>query len=341
MVVSVGKTYTFTLVTAPGSQLYVVGSNRIEYTASQNVLAQNLTILSCADGVLTAQWSAPEDVTVKSWTVRCYNEGGYDETITVLDPSVQFAGITADTAYTVEVTAENMTQSVYTKVSANPTTISYIAVDNSDPSKMVLTWNSNGIIPEGGWLVTYRVNFGTAGQVVTCTENIAAIVNAIPGAQYHFTIQSADGSTVFGGNYSYATAETGAYKGNGIDAEDVTGSFCPTPSKENWTYKDIADSAYTSTYAPGAKVSLLLYSPDKAGRSGENVSVMFVFRDAEGNILPDLTGVVTDTWNDLWGDRTRYCGLDLPKIPAAAGQYTVDVYFNTQFMISKTLNVTE
>ena len=68
---------------------------------------------------------------------------------------------------------------------------------------------------------------------------------------------------------------------------------------------------------------------------------MFVFRDAEGNILPDLTGVVTDTWNDLWGDRTRYCGLDLPKIPAAAGQYTVDVYFNNQFMISKTLNITE
>ena len=338
---TVGRDYTFSLITAPGSQLYVVGDRQIKFTASNLVLAQNLTILSCNDGVLTAQWNAPEDAIVDRWIVRCYNEGGYDETITVMEPAVQFSGIQADTAYTLEVTAENMTQSIYTKVSANPTTITDISVNDSDPSKLVLTWNSNQMIPEGGWLVTYTLNSGAADQVITCAENTATILQIIPGTQYRFNIQAADGSTVFGGSYAFATAQTSSYKGNGINAADVTGSFCPTPDKSDWTYKNIPNSAYTATYTPGAKVSLLLYSPDKAGSSNETISVMFVFRDVEGNILPDLTSVVSDSWNDLWGNRTRYCGLNLPKIPAAVGQYTVDIYFNQQLMISKTLTITE
>ena len=338
---TVGNTYTFLLTAPEGSGLYVVGSDTLEFTASQNVLAQRLTIVSCADGVLTAQWVPPADVQVESWTVRCYNDGGYDETVTVTDNAAQFADIVADTPYTVEVTAANMTQSVRTYVTANPATITDIAVDDSVEGKLTVTWNSGDVIPEGGWLLTYTLNSGSASQVISCSGNSAVIEQTVPGAQYRISIQPADGSTAFGGTYSHTVAAATVFKGHNISSTDVSGSLLPTPSKSGWTYKDIASKDYTTTYAPGAKVSLLLYASNKAGWFNEDISVMYVFRDSQGNILPHLTATVTANWNTLWGNQTRYCSLDLPVTPTAAGEYTVEVYFNRCQMITKKLTITE
>ena len=337
---TVGKTYTFTLVGAPGSSLYIVGNNTLEFTASAIVFAENLSIVSCADGMLTAVWDAPIFPAVESWTVRCYNESGFDETQTVTDTTAQFSGIASDSAYTVEVTAAGMTQGTRTYITANPTTVTDFTAGDAQNGKLALTWNSN-VTPEGGWLLMYALDSGESNMVVKCTESYAIITPTVPGTTYHFTLQSADGSTVFGGTTSFTTAKSDPFNAKSINAEKVTGSFLPTPEKKNWTYKDIAEDGYSATHAVGSKVSLLLYSPEKASRSGEETSVMFVFRNAAGDILPELTSTVTRTWDNLWGNRSRYCSLDLPIIPSVAGEYTVEVYFNNALMISKTLTVTE
>ena len=338
---TVGKTYTFTLEAPEGSGLYLSGTSTLEYTATKNVLAEKLSIVSCVDGVLTAQWNTPADANVAYWTVRCYSDNGYDETVTVTENAAQFTGITADAAYTVEVTAANMTQNVRTYISANPATITDISVDDSAEGTLTVTWNSGDVLPEGGWLLMYTLDSSDASQVVKCSENTGVIEQTVPGAQYRITIQPADGSTVFGGTHAHTVAAASNFKGNGIDSTEVTGSFLPTPEKSGWTYKDIADDTYTATHAPGAKVSMLLYSPEKADRSNDSVSVMYVFRDSQGNIQPHLTATVTSTWNTLWGNRTRYCSLDLPTSPTAPGEYTVEVYFNRALMITKKLTITE
>ena len=338
---TVGKTYTFKLVNAPGSDLYIVGQDTLEFTAVQNVIAEKLAITACENGTLTAQWETPEGATVESWTVRCYNDQGYDVTITVAENTAQFTDIVADTPYTVEVTAAGMTLSTRTYISANPATITDITVDSTVESQLTVTWNSGDVMPEGGWLVLYTVDSGNASSVIKCSENKAVIEPTVPGATYHLTIQPADGSTVFGGRYSTAVAAAAVFNSKGINSADVTGSFCPTPVKTNWTYKDIGNNDYTSTYAPGSKVSMVLYSPQKADASNENTTVMFVFRDSEGNPLTNLTGIVNTSWNTLWGNRSRYCSLNLPAIPSLAGKYTVEVYFDNQLLITKTLTVTE
>ena len=337
---AVGKQYTFELVPPQGSDLYVVGENALMFTASTNVLAQKLAIVSCSDGVLTADWEAPADTTVENWTVRCYSDNGYDETIIVTDTAAQFGNITADAAYTVEVTASGMTQNTRAYVSANPTTIAEISADGSKDGKMVLSWSSN-VMPAGGWLVMYTLDSGDLSQVIKCTENTATIEPTIPGATYHITIQAADGSTVFGGSYEFSVAKAPVFNAREIDGAKVTGSFLPTPDNKDWTYEDIPSDAYTATYTPGSKVSLLLYSPERAEYSSEQTFVMFVFRDSAGHILPDLTSTINDTWKGLWNNKTRYCGLDIPMVPGAPGEYTLEVYFNRALMITKTLTITQ
>ena len=338
---AVGKTYTFTLAAPEGSGLYVVGTVELKFTATQNVLAERLSVVSCVDGVLTAQWITPDGADVEFWTVRCYNDSSYDETVTVTGNTAQFSDIASDSAYTVEVTGAYMTQGTRTYVSANPATITDIAVDGSAEGKLTVTWNSGDVLPQGGWLLMYTLNSGNASQVIVCTENSAVIEPTVPGAQYRITIQPADGSTVFGNTYAHTVAAATVFKGHGINGTEVTGSFLPTPEKSGWTYKDIPSDGYSATHTPGAKVSLLLYSPDKASWVNEDISVMYVFRDSRGNILPHLTSTVTGNWNTLWGNQTRYCSLDLPVIPSDTGEYSVEVYFDRALMITKKLTVTE
>ena len=336
---TVGKEYTFTLVAAPGSNTYISGNNTLVHTASNNILAQQLRVISFEDGILTAQWDSPDGAEVENWTVRCHNGRGYDETVTVTGNTVQFKNVNLDTGYTMDVTAAGMTGSARVFVSSNPTLVSEVTVNDTVPGTLTVTWNSDGVIPEGGWLLMYTLDNGKSSAVIKTDENKAVIQPTTPGSVYHLNIQAANDSTVFGGTHTYTSAAATAFNDKSINSANVTASFCPTPNKSSWTYKDIADDAYTSTYPPGSKVSMVLYSTSKAARSNDDISVMFVIRDSEGNALPQLTNSFTGNWNDLWNNRSRYCSLNLPAIPDADGQYTVEVYFNRSLVVTKTLNI--
>lgn len=336
---TVGKTYTFNLV-APAEDLWIVGNPTLEFTASEILVAEKLAITGCVDGVLSVQWALPSETAVDSWTVRCYSDAGYDETITTGATSAEFHGILPDKAYTVEVTAYGMSQSARAYISANPTTVTKLSVEApSDTSKLNINWEYSGTAPEGGWLLLYSINGNDNQAVISCSEPSAVIEPRIPGVTYNFTIQASDGSTVFKGTHSYDTVETDPFDRYSVNAKDVQASLCPTPEKENWTYKDIKDKDYTSRYVPGKDVSMVIYSSERPDASDDNIEVMFVIRDEYGNVLVDLINRTTVTWNKLWNDRTRYCALDIPAVPKIPGQYTVSVYFNSCLLVEKNLTI--
>lgn len=338
---SVGKTYTFRLVTEPGSDLFVVGTDSLEFTAGKNLVAKDLAVISCQDGQLNAAWKAPEDAVVESWTVRCYSENGYDETLTVSDTSASFTGISSDAAYTVEVTAEGMTQQARTYVSTNPVTLTDVTVDDSKAGSLTVSWNSGDVIPEGGWLLMYSLDSSEENLLIRSAENSATIEQTVPGVDYHISIQSANGSSVFGGTYTYEGKDVVPFQAHNLSAANITASFCPTPDKADWSYEDIKDGQYTSSHTVGSKVSMVIYSTDKAAKTNTETNVMFVIRDSEGNVLPELVKTMKASWRNLWNNGDRYCELDLPIIPDIAGQYTVQIFFDRCLVVEKTLNVIE
>jgi len=338
---TVGKIYTFNLV-APAEDLWIVGNSTLEFTSSQIIIAENLAITGCAEGSLTAQWSAPQDSQVESWTVRCYTDAGYDETLTTTETSVSFQGILPDKAYTVEVTAAGMTRNARTFVSANPTTVTKTHVDAPDDDFILnISWEYAGSVPEGGWLLMYSIDGNDHPSVIPCSEAKAVIDPRIPGVTYNFSIQAADGSTVFKGQFQYDCVDTDPLDELAIEKKDVSASLCPTPKKSNWTYKDIGKNDYTSKYAPGSKVSMVIYSPVRAQESDETYEVMFVIRDDKGNVLLDLLSVTSATWDKLWNNRSHYCTLDIPAIPGIPGKYTIQVYFNSHLLVEKNLTITQ
>ena len=335
---TVGKIYTFTLVHDPSVDLYLDGKTSLDFLASKVVVAENLSIVSCTDGVLTAAWSIPEDATVESWTVRCYSENGFNETVTVTEPTAQFSNISTDSAYTVEVTAAGMSQSAQAFVTANPATVADVQVTYTAETGMVVTWSSSSE-PVGGWLVMYSLDGSETTEMAECTGTTATVKNVVPNATYSFRIMAADGSTVFGGTAEHPGIEQTKFDRHGLSADQIQSSLCHTPDKEGWTHEDVEDTDYTTSYAPGEQASLVMYTSARFYLKAEDTAVMFVIRDAEGKVIPTLIRTKNVSWINLWPGVGKYCYLDVPVMPTEYGDYTLEVYFNGATVLTKNFSI--
>ena len=325
-------TYTFQL--APATALYMEGNDTLQFTASKMVLAENLLITALEGTTLKANWSAPADTTVESWTVHCYSDTGYDATVVVYDTSATFTELFGEETYTVEVTAAGMSQSTRTFISAKSTTITAIKVKEDNGLKV--SWDFVGSAPEGGWLLMYDVDGTEAYEVVKCASNSGTISNAIPKSTYSITIQAATGSAVFGGTYSYKVPTAKDFDQFSLSASYIDTYLGKTPNEEKWNHSNVAKE---TTFAAGDSVTMVLNATQKFYTPTDKVQIEFVIRNAEGQAMLELLNSYTKTWNNLWNN--YYATLSVPAMPTAAGSYTLELYIDGGFVSSNNFTISK
>lgn len=341
---TVGKTYSVELT--PDTERTITGQTKLEFTASRIVKAENLKITAYGDGKMTAQWDAPEDIQVAKWYVRYYTGDDFDQTLETGETTMTFEGIDPAKAYTVEVTAQGMTQPARANVTADPILISDVAVNTDDATALKLSWNHTGAEPEGGWMILYRIDGSQTQEVVQCSGAAGEIRPRIHGAKYSITIQSADGRSAFGGELEYACPNASIFvsEKNAFTqekTEKIQAHMLVTPF-ENWCYKHVTPGYYTSTFKVGQPISLLLYSPRNFYVNNGDVSILYVIRDSEGKVITELTGQEVMDWRAMWVNTDyHYCELDLPKVPQEPGEYTLFLYFDGGAVTSLTFTIRE
>lgn len=328
---TIGKEYTFTLSTEGGH--YIVGQNTLNFVANDLTYAQDLTITSCSSNCLSATWAAPEGKTVGQWTVRCYNDSGYDQTLTTSDCYIVFPDVDCAKAYTVEVTAENMTVSSRTYVSADSITILNPTVQATTTS-MQVEWDFEGTPPAGDWLLLYTINGGAYQEVTRTDETLVTISPVVPGGEYAFTLQTESGVTVFEASFTASVPEAETFTGYGVKASQMRFGMCLLEDVEkftlkNWQNHPHKDNKYlTNEFAPGSQVAIPVRLKVQYNTSSNKITTLFVIRDAEQNIISTTTS--TRTWTSMW--YAFNCTLELPMLPEAPGEYTVEIYFNGQYV---------
>ena len=327
---TIGKVYTFTL--DAGDSLSLSGQTSLEYMASRLIVAENLTISSDGEGDITIHWNAPGGVVVNSWNVRCYSDGGYDQQQNVTDTQAQFTGVDPSYSYTVEVTAAGMTQPARGSITANPINITQFTVDNEedpDLDTLKVHWEYSGDAPEDGWLLMYSIDGSTVPNVVKCSKASAEISPMVPDAKYQFTIEAADGTSIFNNVYTYTVPEAEEYEGNGLTAQDIEASLLKTPTDVNWRGDTVSSSDFTDQFSPGDGISVVLHGTKDFYLPGYELNILYVIQDAYGNVIPDLVSETDTYWKELWyaGDY-HFCELTLPKAPQSAGDYELRIYFD-------------
>ena len=332
---TVGKTYTFRL--APVIDLHVVGMDTITYTAAELVYPQKLTIKGFDDGKLKVTWKAPKGVTVNSWTVRCYNADGFNATYSVEKPEIAIEGLDPTQGYTIDVKAENMSVSEWVSLSANSITVKNIKLDDSEPGEMKITWDFEGNSPEGGWRVLYTIDGGEK-QVIHCEPKSCTIAPLVPGAKYSVSIQLDDDTTVFGGSKKFEVEDYGRFDSYGVTWENFSFRMCWTPDDAGWRWYNLYESDFSNTFKVGEKASFVLQLDTGYHDDQDNIYTLFVVRDADGKVVSATNGR-TRIWVAMWDD--RYSELDMPAMPQAPGEYSVDIYFNGALVTTQRFTVTE
>ncbi len=323
---TVGKVYTFTL--SGDKNFDLGGETSIQYLASRLILAEDLTATSSNGSDITVHWKTPGDVVIENWNIRCYDGYGFEEQVTVTENQVLFTGIDPASHYTVEITAAGMTQPSRIQISADPILVSDFHMDESAQTEMKITWEYDGNDPEGGWLLLYTVD-GSGSQEIPCEKASAKIAPLIPGANYQFTLQTADGKTVFNNMVTYQAKEAEVFTENNFALENVSINLLKTPEDPNWSFETLQEDSYTNTFASGDSASMVLQSSSSFYLPGNKTKILFVFRDSYGNVLPELVAEKTYTWKNIWmaGD-TKTGELEIPHLPNSPGDYVMELYFN-------------
>lgn len=323
---SVGKVYTFTLEGDKNFDLS--GETTLQYLASRLILAENLTVSSTDGSDITVSWNTPGDAVVESWNVRLYDGYGFEEHATVTENSVQFTDIDSASHYTVEVTAAGMTQPSRIRISEDPLLISEFRIDESAKTEMEITWDYTGEDPEGGWLLIYTVE-GSGNQVIPCKKAEATVSPLIPGANYKFTLESADNRTIFNNTKSHHTVDAEAFAEHAYIPENVSIDLLKTPEDKNWRFETISQDVFTNTFRVGESASMVFESSSSIYIPGNKTSVLFVFRDAYGNALPEISTEISVVWRSIWTKGNAKTGeLNIPRLPSVPGNYVMELYFN-------------
>lgn len=327
---TLGKRYTFRL--DAGDDLSLSGETTLEILASRLILADNIRVTSGSGNSITVSWDAPGDVVVDSWDVRCYNTATYDQSYTVTNTEALFTGIDLATGYTVEVTAAGMTQPSRLGISADPIVLSSMDVSDNGKDALEVSWEFTGNAPADGWLLMYTVD-GSGSHVVQADKATATVSPRIPGAKYEFTLQAADGTTVFNSNQSYTAAEAESFEANKLTADMLTVDLIRTPSDEKWYCENVSADEITDQFQPGDRISIMLRSSDTFYLPGSDTKVLFVIRDAYGNVLPQYTQEQTMVWKNIWtGGDSKNGELDVPAVPDYPGEFRLGLYFDGQFV---------
>lgn len=152
---------------------------------------------------------------------------------------------------------------------------------------------------------------------------------------FSFTIQSANGGTVFGGTAQHKLPDAESFAGYMLTAADLTFRMCRTPAVEAWSAADVPATDYVNTFTPGENASLAITVGKVYGISEDNVRTLAVIRDENGNVVDTLT--FTRTWSSMW--YKNFGKLDLFALPQNIGNYTVEVYFNEALVTTQNFSI--
>lgn len=320
-----GAAYTFTL--EPQTQMQITGITQVTYEATNILYAKDLQIVSCGDGSLTVQWQQPDNGMAKEWILRCYNDDGYDVTVTTEDCSYTFTELTHDSPCTVEVRAAGMNRSVAARVSANPITVQNFTCTVTDEMALLVTWDHLGPAPIS-WLVAVSIDGREPIQL--STEKNELLLTLLPGSTYTFGFIAAPGSDILQDQHSYTAGEISVFEGFGVNAAELGSLLCLLPEEEVQDWPAYLLENQRNSFAFGEAAAVLLQANRQIEAFEDAVLVQFVINTAAGQ--PIHMNSASMIWSGMWQD--GYCCLALPYLPEASGAYILTLYFDGQFVTS-------
>ena len=339
---TLGHTYTFTLVPPSGSS--IVGQTSVTYEAAARIQAAGLHAAAMTDDSVTVAWLSLGDAPA-SWHIAASGPDYAQET-DVTDATATFTGVRRDAAYTFTLTADGLDAPITLALPANAPTVSAFTATASGAGAIQAQWEYDGEMADG-WQVEYTASGSDALLSTAKTaQQVVTLQQVAPNCSYIVRLLGPDGGALIGPTVALVqTPAAEAYTGHGFTAGSAQLETYLAASSATFTLQDLGEAQ--TEFVQGDALCLALHAP--AGFDATDATPA-PDGDADGNadgdtpaapaetlvtvVLRDQSGQVADLipasglWSTLWQDGVYL--LALPRSPSAAGSYQLEVYFDSQ-----------
>ena len=326
-------TYTATISRGDGDLLG--GTTECSFTTMEYTNLATFETTDIATDKVSLVWSYAGTVP-DAWDVTCEGTDGTVTTQAVNGTECTLDGLTSGETYTISLSCPSLkaTELSTITVAIPSVTITGISGTANEDGDIEVSWEYTSDIEPEEWRISYAYVTSSGEDIVPTTvtsdEPTVVLKDLLPNTTYEISIVEADGFTVGG------TASTSCQSG---DAEDFTDYGCSDPELTLYVKEDNVDALETSstTFTTEEHVAFELQVSYEATEEDKSVKTTYVVRDADGNPLHVYTA--DSFWSGTWTTVSRTG--DLPKAIEAPGEYTLEIYFNNQFLVEADFTVTD
>ena len=323
-------TYTATIARGDGDVLG--GTTTCTFTTMDYTTLTSFDTKTVTTDSVTVQW-VYEGTVPDTWTVTCEGTDGSTTTQEVSGTECTLDGLSSGVTYTVTLSCASLKETDISTINASvpSVTITDISSVQNEDGNIEVSWEYTSDVTPTQWSIAYSYESATpvTPTLVTSDKNSVVLENLVPDANYTITVQSADDLKVGG------TAETTCVTG---EAEDYTNYGCSDASMTLYVLEDNPDELETSsdTFTTSQHVAFAIEVSYEATEEEKSAKTLYVIRDENG--LPLYVYSSSRSWSGTWLT-ARHKG-NLPDMPQTPGSYTLEVYFDGDFLASADFTVT-
>ena len=130
-----------------------------------------------------------------------------------------------------------------------------------------------------------------------------------------------------GGVHSYTCPDPEPFNQFEFSAENAEAKLLRTPNQSKWYSENVEESEYTNSFISGESISVAIRNSKSFYLPGTEVEILYVIRDAYGNVLPDYVATQKVYWKNIWAGGDARCGeLTISDVPQTPGSYELSIF---------------
>ena len=321
-----GASYSFRLIET--DDMYLAGQLETELTLLREIKVTDFSLDLIRDGVAAVSWNCPTELPEK-WDLTCTDADGVTLPVT-LQPaqlnensyhcSATIENVIPGVNYTLRLSALGMFQPMSMELADMAVYLNEEIQSVLEDGAVNLSWSPSRE-PEGGWIVTASAEGDEPQEIAVSGDSCR--ITVLPELDYTLTLRAADGSAINGeSTVTVRTRGPQRFSGLGVTGSGTTIGTYKTPTKDNWTVKDLKGG--TVRYKSSDSITFLITARGTPQDTDEEVVIHYVVRDNGGNIIHSERK--TAAWNSLWTGRQWFD--QIPWLPETPAKYSFTVYLN-------------
>lgn len=328
----------YTAVVSTGDGSILGGVTTCEFTTMAYTVLSDFSVSSLTTDSVSLSWSFSGTVP-DAWTVSYTGTDGSSNSQEIIGTECVLSELATGETYNITLSAPSLKSTDLASLSVGipAVTVTGITAELNDDGEIEVSWDYTADTAPSQWRIAYcfTANYNSEGSTVassatTVTSDTTSVTltDLIPDTAYTITVVGADDLNVDCQATASCTTE---------EANLFTSYGCQIGEMTLYVLEDNPDTLSTPSdnFSTEEHIAFAIQATYEATEEDKHVTTTYVVRNSEGTPVQVYSG--SRDINGAWIS-ARHTG-DLPNSVTVPGEYTLEVYFDGDFLASSDFTV--